>query len=181
MASRSVEEAGAVGEVAVSRGEVDEVGGFEIEGAYGGDGGGNLLTVGSDILDRSTADGAGNSGEALKACAVVGDGALHKGVPVFSGSGPVEAGSIGLGVGFNATEGHVEDEAGKAGVGDKKIAAATQDEKGLVVFAGPADAFDDLFFRDCLRKPAGRATYAEGGQRGERDVLQNLHLSVVSH
>ncbi len=180
-AGSGVEEAGAVGEVAVGGGQVDEVHAVEIEGADGGDGGGNFLAIGADVLDRGAPDGAGDAGEALEAGAVVGDGALDEGVPVFSGGGLVEAGAGVSREGFDTTEGDAEDEAGEAGVGDEEIAAPAEDEERGGVFAGPADGFDDIFFRGCFCKPPGGATNAEGGERGERDVLHNLHLRVVSH
>ncbi len=80
-----VEDASAVGEAALVAGEIDEGGGFEVEGADGGDGVGDLLTVGSYVLDGGAADGAGDAGEALDA----GDSLLgdveDEGVPVAAG------------------------------------------------------------------------------------------------
>ena len=65
-----VEDALAVGEVAVGGGEGGEGVGREIEGADGGDGLGDLLAVGSYVLDGGSADEAGDAGEALDAAEV---------------------------------------------------------------------------------------------------------------
>src|SRR6202020_2181368 len=62
-----IEDASAVGEAALVGGKIDEGRGFEVEGADGGDGVGDFLTVGSYVLDGGTADGAGNTGKALDA------------------------------------------------------------------------------------------------------------------
>jgi hypothetical protein len=113
--------------------EFDHAAFVEVEGADAADDGGDLLAVGADVLNGSAADGAGDSGEAFDAGAVLLDGALDELIPVFA-SGDAEqdtglAGVLGTNVLlFDAPEGDVEDEAGKAGVGDEEVAAAAEDE-----------------------------------------------------
>ena len=174
VAVSGVEDASAVGEAALVGGEIDEGGGFEVEGADGGDGVGDLLTVGSYVLNGGAADGAGDAGEALDS----GDSLLgdveDEGVPVAaSGDGVVDVTAIGLGL-ERVCYGDVEDEAVEAGVADKEIAASAEDEDGEVVGAGVGDGFEESGFAGDVGEEVSGAADAEGGVGGERDVLLDV-------
>ena len=79
-----VEEAAAVSEEAGLPVEIDECSGLEIVGADLHDGLGDLLSVGSDVLDGSAAGVAGDTGEAFDAGVFVVDGVEHDVVPGFA-------------------------------------------------------------------------------------------------
>src|SRR5271154_1877705 len=79
-----VEAAAAVAEVAVGGGERDKLERVEVEHAHLGDGLGDLLPIGADVLHRGSADQSGDTGEALDARdSLLADGA-DKAVPVVA-------------------------------------------------------------------------------------------------
>jgi hypothetical protein len=166
-----VEEAGAVGEAALFLRQGEERKGFEVEGADFGDGGGDLLAVGSDVLDGRAADEAGDSGEAFDA----GD-AEHAG-----GADEVVPGDAGVDLDLRAVEtgggadGGEEDEAGKALVGNDEVGAAADGEDGQTPLAGEVDGFEEFGFGGDAGEVAGGASDVEGGEGGEGDVFFYLH------
>jgi hypothetical protein len=81
-----VEEAAAVAEEAGFAVEIDELGGFEVVGADVRNGLGDLLSVGSDVLDGSAAGVAGDAGEAFDAGVSPVDGVEDDIVPIFAGA-----------------------------------------------------------------------------------------------
>ena len=169
-----VEDAAAVGEVAVGGREGDEGEGFAVEGADVGDGLGDLLTVGADVLDGRAADEAGDAGEALDAgevCLADGEG---EGVPVGAGGDGVGDGLRGAVEERRSGEGDVEDEAGKAGVGDEEVRAAAEEEEGEVVLSGVLDGGEQLGLGGDFEIEAGGAADAEGGERGEGDIVLDV-------
>jgi hypothetical protein len=178
-----VETAAAVAEGAVSGGEGYEggsFGGVEVEGADVGDGVGDLLAVGADVLDGGSADQSGDTGEALDAGdSLLADGE-DEGVPVVAGGdGVLDGVGGGGGDGGGAGEGDVEDDAVEAGVGDEEIAAAAEDECGQVVLVGEFDGFDESGFSGDFAEVTGGPADAEGGVRGQRDGLLNTDRGTL--
>src|SRR5271170_6881292 len=169
-----VEDAAAVGEAAIHRRQILKLKRGEIEDADRGDGFGDFLSVGPDVLDRSAAHGAGDSGKTLDAGVILLDGMGDEGIPVFSGSD-----AEGIGSPLDALEHDVQDESGKARVGDKEIAASTEREKRQGARASEVDGFEDFVFGRGLGEPARRASDFEGGVGGERDVFAELQTHRV--
>ena len=98
-----------------------------------------------------------------------------KGVPVGAGGDLCFDGDSGAGEFDAFGEIDLEDEAGIACVGDDKVGASTEREDGQVLAAGEGDRFEQVGFGGDARQEAGRASDAEGGEGGERDVLFKVH------
>jgi hypothetical protein len=141
----------------------------KIEDAYGSDGFGDFLSVGSNILDGCAAYGAGDSGETLDAGVVVINGVGDEAVPVFSGGD-----AKGFGLLLDTFEDDMKDDSGKAPVGDEKIAASTENEKRQAVRSSEVDGFEDVVFRRCFGEPARGTADFEGGVKRQRDVFAEL-------
>jgi len=166
-----VEDAAAVGEPALLMREGDEGVGRQVEGADLGDGVGDLLAVGSDVLDWGAPDRAWDAGEALDAGDSLLADAEDEAVPLGAGGGGVvDVSAFGAGVGGGA-DGDVEDEAVEAGVADEEIAAAAEDEDFEAVPAGEVDSLEEFGFGADFAEEARRTADAEGSVRGERDLL----------
>jgi hypothetical protein len=117
-AVRCVEDASAVGEAALGVGEVDELHGFEIEYADGSDSFGDLLAVGADVLDRGSADGAGNAREAFDtADSLFADGE-NEVVPLDACGDDLVEKAVAVDGCQGLVNGDVEDDAVEAGVAD---------------------------------------------------------------
>ncbi len=172
---RGVEDAAAIGEVALLVAEGNVAKSFEVEGADLRYGVGNLLTVRPDVLDRRAADAAGNAGEALDtADALLTDGE-DEGVPVGAGSRrDIEDIAFGDCLGWRS-DGHVEDQAVEASVADEEVAAAAEDEERQVVLASEAHGFDQLGFGGYFAEKTSRTTDAQGGIGREWDMLLNAN------
>ena|SRR5215469_12221754 len=80
-----VEDALAVGKAALGVGQFHETRGCQVECADRGNGFGDLLPVGAYVLDGSSADGAGDSGEALDAADSLLAGGEDECVPLHAG------------------------------------------------------------------------------------------------
>jgi len=140
-----VEDAVAVGEVAGVVGEVDESRGVEIKGVDALDGLGDLLTVGSYVLDGRGTDEAGDAGETLDAADSLAAGLKNEGVPIEAGVGLKDRFFAGFRRGEAVAKGQVQDKAREAGVGDDEIGAATEDEDWEGVGAGVVQGFEEVF------------------------------------
>jgi len=118
-----VEAAAAVAEGAVGGGEGDELERVKVEGADVGDGVGDLLAVGADVLDGRAADSAGDTGEAFDAADSLLADLEDEAVPVGAGGdGVVDEVACAVGLG-RGVDGDVEDEAVEAAVADEEVAA----------------------------------------------------------
>ncbi len=177
-AGGGVEEAGAVGEAAIRVGELGEEAGVEVERADSVDGLRDLLAVGADVLDGRGAGEAGDAGEALHAGEVEVAGVEDEGVPVEAGGGAEidVAGEVAPLDGEG--EGEVEDEAGKARVGDEQVGAAAERVEGEVVGFGEGYGFEEFGLGANLGEEARGATDAEGGEGGEGDVFLDLEVEA---
>lgn len=170
-----VEEAGAVGKAAGFVGELGEGAGVEVEGADGVDGLGDLLPVGSDVLDGRGTSEAGDAGEALHAGEVEGARVENEGVPVEAGGDPeVDPVLAGWSGNQRVAESEMEDEAGETAIRDEEVGAAAEGEEAEVVGPGEGDGFEELGLGADLDEEAGWAADAEGGEGGEVDVFLNL-------
>jgi hypothetical protein len=85
-----VEAAAAICEGAFGCGEFNEYAVFEVEGANAVNDGRDFLSVGTDVLDGCSADGAGDPGETFDTGTVLVNGSLDEGIPVFTGGGAVD-------------------------------------------------------------------------------------------
>lgn len=171
VAPGGVEDATAVSEMAliVSKGHKGAY--FEIEGADGSDGASDLLPVGSDVLHRGAADGAGDSGEALDAADSLFADVKDKGVPFRSGAGGVVDESAVRNSFNGVVDGDADDQAIEAFVADKQVAASAKNEDFEIVPTGILNGFEKLDFAGNLAEIAGRAADAEGRVGGEGDLL----------
>ena len=144
---------------------------FKVQGTDVGDGLGDLLAIGSNVLDGGAADEAGDAGEAFQATDSLLTDVKDQGVPVCAGGNLENVASA-----FNMWgDGEVEDEAGVAFVGDEEVGASAEDEGGDVVFSGGGDCFPEVEFIRDAGEVAGGTSDAEGGVRGQGDVLFDLH------
>jgi len=136
----------------------------------------NLLAIGADVLHGRSANAAGNARETFDAGGVVLDGSADGGIPFDSGIGFHDGSSGFLEVmDRQRVAGDANDDAGKAAVADKEVAAAAENEKSYVVGAGKADGGEHILFVPRLRKPAGGATNPEGSVLGQRNVFEKIH------
>lgn len=179
IAMDGVEDAAAVGEAALLVREVDEGVGFEIEGADIDDGVGNLLAVGSDVLDGSTADGARDASEAFDTADSLLADCEDKGVPVGSGGNDVVDVLVGDERLNGLIDGDVEDEAIEAGIANEEIAAPAKDKDGKATLAGELHGFEKGGFGADFAEEAGRSADAEGSVGGEGDVLLDTDGGTV--
>jgi len=130
-----VENAGSVFETAIRSGQFSGLAVAQIEGADGFDGVGDFLPVGSDVLDRSTADASGNAAETLHAGAVAGDGVGYEGVPFLARADFVMYDSIFFAI-LHSLDGNLEDQARPPGVGNYQVAASTEHEERQIFRPG---------------------------------------------
>ena len=140
-----------------------------------GDGVGDLLSVGADVLDGRAADAAGDTGEALDAADSLLADVEDEGVPVGAG-GDCVIDEVACAVGFSGSvDGDVEDQAVEAPVADQEIAAAAEDEdRAALRSRAKLHGFEELGFGANVAEETGRATDAEGGVGRERDMLLNV-------
>ena len=143
----------------------------------GGDAGGDLLTVGTDVLDWTAADKAGDTCKALYASDAGLTDLKDEGVPVDAGGDAI--GDVGLpgqivaaAIDHDGTsDGGVNDEAREALIADEEVAASSEDKEREIGGAGEGDGFKESGFGGDFAEEAGGAADAEGGVRGERNLL----------
>jgi hypothetical protein len=171
VAAGGVEKAAAIGKIALIVRKGHKGVRFEIEDADGGDGSGDLLSVGSDVLHRGAADGAGDSGEALDTADSPFADVEDKGIPLGSGAGSVvderAVGNCRDGV----VDGDADNQTVEARVADKQVAASAKDEDFEAIQAGVLNGFEKLGFVGNLAEETGRAADAKGRVGGEGDLL----------
>ena len=161
-------------ELAIGIGERLDLERLQVEDAHLLNRLGNLLAIGADILHRRSAHGAGDSGQALDAGGVVGDGSLHEAVPILAGSDAKHS-LARIVFGFHSAQRDVEDEAVESAIGDEEIAAAAEHKQGRVMLAGPIRGGDDVVLRAGRDEPARRAADTEGRIRGKGSVFFDQH------
>ncbi len=141
-----VEDAAAIGEATLLMRESDEGHGFRIVGADSNDRACDLLAIGTNILHGSSADGAGNSGEAFDTADSLLADMKHKGVPIRSGGSGVIGETI-IGNAFDGVvDGDVDDKTVKASIADEQVAASPEDEDLEAPLARKLDGIDKLIF-----------------------------------
>lgn len=109
-----IEDAAAIGESALRVVEGHEAGALKVEHTHLGDRLGDLLTVGTDVLDRSTTDRPGDSGETFDAADSLLADREDEGVPVCTGRDGVLDEVLLAGDCKRTVERDVEDESVKA-------------------------------------------------------------------
>jgi hypothetical protein len=170
-----VEDAGAIREAACLVGKFREAEGLEVECAHPCDGLRDLLAVGADVLNGRRAGQPGDAGEAFHA----GDSLLaevqDQSIPVGAGGDFRFDGGFIAGEFDRFRELDLQDQAGVALVRNDKVGAAAEREDGKILLAGEADGFEQIGFGGDAGEVAGRASDAEGGERGEGDVLFEMH------
>ena len=163
-----LEPAGAVAEVALGGGE----------GAYGapdavpdadpGDGLGDLLAVGADVLDRRGADRAGDAGERLQPHPAAADRLGHQVVPSLARRDRdrrARAGGVAgvVDVGVDAAGGDLDDRAVEALVGDDEVGAPAEHEHGLTGLVGTLHRREQLLLGGGAHPVPPRSAQAQGG------------------
>ena len=181
-----VEQASAVAELAGFAGKLDEAVRLKIQSADSVDGLRNLLPVGANILHRGASGKAGDAGEALDAGQILITCLVDKGFPGETGvSAELASGDVDLGGFCCAVDSNVDDQSGKSGVGDKKVAAAAEREQGKGALAGEVDGREEFCFGANGSEEARRTAELKCRQRGQRDVLAHgkglawLHSAVI--
>ena len=180
IAVRGVEDAAAIREPALLAGEGNEGIGcgvfkaFEIESANGGNGAGDLLSVGSDVLDGRAADQARDSSQTFDSADSLLADLEDKSVPFGSGgSGAVDGCASGCKC-KGLVDNNADDQAIEALIADEEIAASTKDEYFEALLAGVLNRLEEIGLACDLAEEAGRTADVEGGVRGEGDLLLNM-------
>ena len=135
-----------------------------------GDGLRYFLSVSSHVLHRRAANGAWNSAEAFYAATILVDGESHKVVPVFTSAG-VKQHFLEVAFKFHTCQRYFQYQAGPAAIGDQKVAAAAQYQKGKLAGKGKRHRFGNFMFRMGVNKIPRRATHLKSGQRCKGDVF----------
>lgn len=177
MAVRGVEDTAAIREAALLAGEGDEGIGcgvfkaFKIESANGGNGAGNLLSIGPDVLDGCAADRAGDSGETFDSADSLLTDAEDEGVPF----GPAGCDAVDGCTDASGCDGVIDsdadDQAIEALIADEEIAASAEDEDFEAVPSGILDGLEKIGLTRDFAEETGRTADVEGGVRGEGDLL----------
>ncbi len=173
IAAGGVEDAPAIGKIALIVREVHKGVRFQIEGADAGNGAGYLLPVGSDVLYRGAADGAGNSGEAFDAADSAFADVEDKGIPFGSGADGVVDGRAVGGCRDGVVDCDVDDQAVEARIADEQVAATPKDKDFEVILAGIENGVKEFGFAGNLAEKASRAADAKGGVGGEGYLFPN--------
>src|SRR5208337_1648068 len=132
----------AVTEAAGLPAQLAHLAGFPIEDFDRGDGLGNFLSVGTDILYRRAAHAAGDAAQAFDARTSRHDGLGDEAVPGFSRA-HVENNfaAVVAGAALDAGDGNLQDQPGPAGVGYEQIAAATENKERQALRLCESDGF----------------------------------------
>src|SRR5699024_7530121 len=164
-----------------------------VPGAHPGDGGGDLLAVGADVLDGCGADGSGDPREGLDPDHLARDGVTHRAVPVHAGevlddgtaAGGVQRGELGrvdgdavrLPGGADLAGGvqqrrllrvpQQHDRPAEGGVGGDEVGPAAQHEQRLAGVVRRGHGLDDLVGGAGLDELLDLAADAQRGQVGE--------------
>src|SRR5262249_44013250 len=117
-----VEDAGAIGEATGGVVEVHNLSRLELQHAHPDDGLRYFLSVGANILHRSSAYCPRNSAQTFDSGIVHVDGQRHAGVPVLAGCCLQHTVVLHLDIGKT----DLQYQSGEAGVGDDEIAASAQ-------------------------------------------------------
>ncbi len=133
-----------------------------------------FLPVGADILHGSSADRAGNTGEAFHASTIQSKALLHEVVPGDT-CADAELRSVFFFEEIKAWDADFEDEAVESIVGDEQVAASAENEEIDSALDRPGDGFFDFSFSSGLDKPARKAANTKRGQRSERLVFNEMH------
>src|ERR1039457_502867 len=175
LASAALEGAGPVAEPAVPPGQLDHLAAGPVVRMDQGDGLGDLLAVGADVLDGRGPGQARDAGQALQPGQPPGHAGGHHRVPVLprrhshrhpaARDGVLPADPLG---------GHVDHRAGEAVVGDHQIASAAEDQQRPGSLVGGADLGDDLLVGPGLDDPAGRPAQPDRGELRESYLLTDL-------
>ncbi len=156
-----VEDTAAIGEAAELGRQRDKVEGFKIERPYKEDAGGDLLSIGADVLDGRAADETRDACEAFDTGDTSFGDVKNEGVPIHSGGdsigdaclpGHIVAVAIDVDRSLNLD---MEDEAVEAAVADEEVTASTEDEELQVAFAGEGYRFEQLGFGGNFAEEAG--------------------------
>ncbi len=159
-----------VGEGALLVGERDRLARPAVVRDHLGDRRGDLLAVRPDVLDRGRARRAGDAGQALDA----GQSGLH-------GTGDRVGPDLARGQlqpcpdEFAAARGDAQGGALEALVADDEVRAAADDQQRRAVGVGLAYGCDHLGVGRRGHQPGGGTAQSEGGQRGERGIVEFLH------
>jgi len=169
-ARRSLEGAGAVGEPALRRRDLEHRLEHTVIRPHGDDRLGDLLSVCADVLDRRRPDRAGDAREALDPRAAVPGAARDERIPRLTG-GDLEAAAVLA----HAARHDPHDRAREAGVGDDQVGPAPQHEERLCGGIGGADGRDDRTLAVDIDQTRRRPAQAQ-----RREFRQALHpLSVL--
>ena len=133
-----LEPAPPVAEPAVRTGQRADPPLVTVVGAHPGDGVGDLLAVGADVLDRGGADPARDPRQGLDAPPLLGDGALHQLVPVLPGRHGDHGAAAGVGLHLDPPGGDVDHEPVEPVVADDEVAAAPEHQHRLPRSSAPA-------------------------------------------
>lgn len=174
-----VEDTAAIAKVTLLRRKVFEGVGFKIQDTNGVDSLSDLLAIRSDVLDWSSADGAGDSGQALyPGIALPFAGLLHEVVPIVA-SGNLKSDRCGLIDEVRedwAFQTNLYDESIKACVWNEQVGAAPEREETQIFLFCKVNGLKEFGLTGYATEVAGRPADPEGGVGRERDVLLDVEL-----
>jgi hypothetical protein len=156
------EPAGPVAETAPLIRHLADIPGHPVVDPHQGDGLGDLLAVGADVLDRGGAGQPGDAGQALKAGQPLGHAPGHHRVPVLAGRHGEHARPA---VPADAARGDLDHGAVEPLVGDHQVAAAAEDQHRLAGRVGGPHRLDELLLG------AGPGEAAGGPAEADRGVI----------
>ena len=158
-----LEPAVAVGEAAVG-GREGPLGAVDpVPGADAGDGLGDVLAVGPDVLDRGGPHRTGDPRQRLDAGPALLDGVGDEVVPSLAGRNGQARSAAGVGVHARAAGGDLDHPAVETGVGDHEVGAASEQQERGPGGVRLGDRVDHLGLARGAHPLAGGPTQAQGG------------------
>lgn len=169
-----VEDATAIGEAAGSLGEIEEGKRLKVKRPNRVNGACNLLPIGSNVLNRATADGAGDASQAFDSANSLLADLEDKSVPVAAcGYDDVDR-SVCVLLLHRSIHSKVKDQTFKSSIADKEITASPKRENLESTFARKVHCFEKLRFGVDFAEETGRAADPKGSVVSERNVLLNV-------
>ena len=129
---------------------------------------GNLLTVGTDILQGCGATASRYAREAFDSGEFRGHGGRDDIIPVFAGSDAPDL-AVGDRLSSNPPSADTQDQACKTGIGDHDIRAATDRCQPLLVLVSPGESRRNFFVAHRLEKISGGSAQFQSGAVAQGD------------
>src|SRR6266851_2792805 len=169
-----IEETSPVTEAAGLVVQIDEGAGLEIVGAHPHDGLGNLLPIGTDVLDGSTPGVPGNARQTLYAGVAAINRIEHDVVPILARA-DLEQNALSVpALALRHRHADTQDHPVKSRVAHQQVASSPQNKQRQVSFLREAHHLRYLGFTFHFTEKTRRATDPKRRVRGKRDELLKL-------